>query len=313
MQIKSFDWFYNREKGKPCLVAGTAPTIENFPYKKFRGVYVTCGDGAIRLQNLFKADYWVSANSIFPVPEEHLEIINHYKDTVFIFADSVTYSGRPINLNFLHKNLKMKWFNFDQRHFNHSPCPDKIRKCCELLDIYPERDTIQEYIQKKFNRKSHYVGTGTVAVHALAFAILMGCSPIYLQGIELPLEAKDYIHWVNKEADLLMIKLKIDPSGLDLMVLMREVLKTLKDPTSWGRVSRKIAKKTFFPNLKLKTTDNKSGFFDDFKKTLVDFSYLVDLAHDNNIEVYNLSKTSSLNRIKNLPFKDPKHLYFSKL
>jgi hypothetical protein len=47
------------------------------------------------------------------------------------------------------------------------------------------RLTVQEELQKYTNYNQHYSTGDTVAVHAIAFAILMGCNPIYLTGIDL--------------------------------------------------------------------------------------------------------------------------------
>ena len=297
MQIKSYDWFVNREKNRACLVAATAPTILNFPYSKFKGVYITCGDGPIRLRNLFKADYWVTVNDEFPVPEKHLDIINSFKETVFIFSDSVTYSRRLINLEYLQNNLKVKWFAYDQRHFNQRPCKNRISSCCKLLNIYPGRLTIQEYIQKKFNRPDHYSSASTVAIHALAFAILLGCSPIYLQGIEIPVYANEYMHKKDFDADQLQ--------------LVKMQIKTLSNwekiirPKSWAAFTSSAIKRSL---VRLKLIKEKSPFFKDIPQILSDFGYLVDLANENGIEIINLSKTSTLNRIKNLKYLEPSNI-----
>ena len=217
LQIQSFDWFVDREKSKPCLVAGTAPTIKDFPYNTFIGVYVTCGDGPIRMKEYFKSDYWVNSNDVFPVPEEHLEIINSLVETVFIFADSVVYSRKQIDVEFLRNNLKVKWFSYDQRHFTGNKCIDNDLKCCELLRIYPDRITLQEFIQKKFNKDTHYSSASTVAIHALAFAIILGCSPIYLQGIEIPEYEDQYIHKKNNNVDKISNNLQNQNNRLDFL------------------------------------------------------------------------------------------------
>ena len=44
--------------------------------------------------------------------------------------------------------------------------------------------TIQEALQKAGKHISHYSTADTVAFHAIAFAILMGCNPIYLYVIK---------------------------------------------------------------------------------------------------------------------------------
>ena len=280
-QIVTYDWFVGRESGKPCLVAGTASSIINFPYSDFRGIYVTCGDGPLRMSNLFKADYWVNANDVFPVPEKHLDIINSYSDTVFVFADSVTYSTRKINLKFLRDSLNVSWFAYDQRHFNQQPCKDKYRYCCDLLEVYPGRITLQEYVQKKFNRLNHYSTASSVAIHALAFAILLGCTPIFLQGIEIPRYRDDYKYLSNPQ--------------LDNLAYYAEYGK-------WVTMGRR-----FGGNLlrKIGLKERNSAFAADLPQILSDFSYLIDLAHDNQIQIYNLSKTSTLNEIEELELIEP--------
>ena len=283
MQITSYEWFDGREKGRPCLVVGAAPTAADFPYTGFKGVFLTCGDTPQRLSRLFTPHYWVNANSWFPVPEDHLDIINGLKDTVFIFSDSATYSKRPLNIEFLRSGLKIKWFAYDQRHFKGLPCKDKNLKCCELLRIYPGRVTLQEFIQKKYGRAAHYSSASTVAIHTLAFAILLGCSPIYLQGIELPRYAKDYSYKFN--------------TSLDLVSFLSKTGNLLLRPKDWFSALRR--------RYAILCGRQVSAFFEDLPEILVDFQYLIDLANDNGIEVYNLSKTSTLNEIKGLRFKNP--------
>jgi hypothetical protein len=260
MQILSYDWFFDREKDKPCLVAGTAPTIVNFPYDKFQGVYLTCNDGPIRLKQFFKPDYWVTTTAIFPIPEKHLDIINSFSQTVYVFADSVTYSlpHLAIDLDFLKNNLTVDWFAYDQRHFGHQPCKPKAN-CCKLIDLYPERETVQEVVQKRYHVDHHYSSGATVAIQILAFAMLLGCNPIYLQGIEIPTYKHEYIHYGDE------------------------------------------------PNNSAK--DEKSVFFKNIPQILEDFRYLVTVACENEIEIYNLSRTSTLNQISNLKYKDPGSLY----
>jgi len=293
MEINSYDWFWQREKGRPCLVAGTAPSSSDFPYADFKGVYITCGDGPVRFKELFKADYWVNANNIFPIPEKHLETINSFPDTVFIFADTVTYCYKSANPEFLRKNLKVDWFAFDQRHFGGKPCGDIMLKCCKLLKLYPGRTTLQEYVQHKFNMPGHYSDGHTVAVHALAFAILMGCSPIYLQGVELPLYEEDYKYRESSAADLLS-----QPTYLE------RFWDVASHPGLWARRARRRLgelQETLFPE---DPVHKKSLFYKAIPYTLADFDYLVGVANANGQEIYNLSKTSTLKKISALKYLD---------
>lgn len=297
MQIESFDWFIDREKGKPCLVAGNAPTIMNFPYSEFNGVYIAMGDGPLRLNKYFKANYWVNANDEFPVPEEHLGIINKFDDTTFIFSDSVAYSiKRRINPDFLRKSLKVNWFSYDQRHFNAMPCKDKNLKCCKLLSIYPGRLTIQEFIQKRYETENHYSTASTVAIHALAFAIIMGCNPIYLQGIELPVMKRDYVYAKGTIIDFI--------SGT------KHYLNKWYKIFNPFAVFRSIRRFTIKLLIKIGLIEDKekSYFYNDLDQILSDFEYLVDLAKTNGMSVINLSNTSSLNNITGLKYMNPSEI-----
>lgn len=56
-------------------------------------------------------------------------------------------------------------------------------RCCVRIDN--ERLTIQEYLQKISDLEQHYGTADTVAFHAIAFAIIMGCNPIYISGMDL--------------------------------------------------------------------------------------------------------------------------------
>lgn len=298
-KIESFECFYNREKDKPCLVAGTAPTIKNFPFKTFNGIYITVGDGPIRFKKLFNPHYWVNSNNEYPVPEKHLKDINSFKKTVFIFADSVTYSYTKINPEFLDKNLKVKWFAYDQRHFNHSKCQIGNFACCELLKIYPDRITIQEYIQKKFNTEFHLTQGGTVSTYALAFAIIMGCNPIYIHGIEIPPNKKDYMYYSNFNFKCIKT----------LEYFKNFVLKVM-DSSNWLRFfKRKYYELFIITGRKQKKTNNeesqKSLFCDNIPMIIEDFEYLVNLAKKLKRDIYILSKTSTLNEIDSLEYKSP--------
>lgn len=296
MQIKSYNWFFDREKGRPCLVAGTAPTIENFPFNKFKGVYIACGDGPVRMSDLFKADYWINANSLYPIPGKHTKLINRFKDTVLIFSNTVYTSDEFIRPTLLRKILKVKWFAYEMlSSLNQSPGKDNRTKL----------PTIQEYIQQKFNMTTHYSAGDNMAIHMLAFAVLMGCTPIYLQGIEIPLKAEDYIHRPNKEADDFLVKIKQAPDGIYWSDIVRSIRLVACDPLTWPRVIRKALKRTILPNLQLKTEDCKSIYYDNIPGILADFRYLIDLAHIRGLTVINLSTTSTLNRITNLPCRDP--------
>ena len=60
---------------------------------------------------------------------------------------------------------------------------DLYGRCCK--DIEEGEPTIQEHLQSLTKCKKHYSTGDTVALHAIAFAILMGCNPIYISGMDL--------------------------------------------------------------------------------------------------------------------------------
>ena len=59
----------------------------------------------------------------------------------------------------------------------------KGSKCCHRVD--PLARTIQEELQEYSGYDKHYSTGHTVAVSALSIAVLMGCNPIYLTGVDL--------------------------------------------------------------------------------------------------------------------------------
>jgi len=271
MEIPNFEFFIDREKNKPCLVAGNARTIKNFPFKKFKGIYFLMNLGPQVLKKYATPHYWLSANYYFPVPNLHLKKINAFKDCVFIFSDTAVYPERHVyDYNFLKNNIKINWFAFDDRHFNHKKCSPP-RACCKLVDLYPERITIHEFIQQHFGLPERCPTGSTGVLFSLAFAILMGCSPIYLQGIELPIYTKNYRHF----------NIFHPQNARGLYLILRAYFK------EW------IYRKPHY-----------SPFFDHFHQTLVAFEYMVKLCRMRGIEIYNLSSTSALNRIKILPYLD---------
>lgn len=271
MEIPDFEFFVDREKNKPCLIGGTAPSIMKFPFDRFKGKYILAGEGPQILERLISPDYWVVANNVFPVPEEHKRVINRYKDSVFVFSDTVAYSKtNRYDRNLLKEIIKTQWFAFDERHFKGKKCTP-LRDCCKLVDLYPGRATLQEFVERHFGVKDIWHGSGTAAIYSLMFAVIMGCSPIYLQGIELPIYAKDYLYSNTSP---------------------KQAIKNLCS-RSKAYLKGKIYGEPVYAH-----------FYYCMKETLATFEGMVNICHKRGIEIYNLSPTSSLNMIKALPYLD---------
>jgi hypothetical protein len=56
-------------------------------------------------------------------------------------------------------------------------------KCCERIN--PSEATLQEYLQKMSGHARHMGPGQTVTMFAVMFAVLMGCNPIYITGMDL--------------------------------------------------------------------------------------------------------------------------------
>ena len=111
MQYKYND-LVNIHKNIPALILGSSKNMINFPFDKFNGKIFSLGDAIIRGENFFHADYWIAANSEFPIPEIpfHLELINNYKNTKFFFSDTAAYNNLwTKSESFLNNNLKVDW------------------------------------------------------------------------------------------------------------------------------------------------------------------------------------------------------------
>ena len=107
----------------------------------------------------------------------------------------------------------------------------------------------------------------------------MGCKTIYIGGVEIPIYQKDYNHHGNNSL---------------INILMG---------TGGKRGINKYTIRQFFTvafNLKI-----KSVFYPDIPEILKDFEYLSNLCRHNDIDLYNLSETSSLKKIPNFKYMSP--------
>ena len=284
MKIENFDYFYNKDKGKKCLIIGGAPSIQNIDYKNFDGIIISMGDVPMRLQDECNIDYWINASSVFPKPDVDYDVINKFKNTILLFAHS---AADKLDYRVIRNKLKVTWFEYDQRHFEGRPCNDQIDyrfdwkeklECCNHIG----ETTIQEFLQEKYNTIEHYSTASTVAIHALSLAIILGCKTIYIGGVELPISQKDYNHHGNNS-----------------------LINILRGTEGKRGVNRYTIRQflTVAFNLKI-----KSVFYPNMPDILKDFEYLNNLCRYNNISLYNLSETSSLKKIPNFQYLNPNQI-----
>jgi hypothetical protein len=287
-----YSHFINLHQGQPTVIVGGSKGIERFPYKDFNGVVISMGDVPLRANNIFKTDYWVFANAhwIRPWLSRDADAIN-FINPKMIFVATNAFAFQPVELiknqiNESFKNIKTDLFYYDQRHFSGSPCAHGYAGCCSAYKLLGIKHTIQEVTKEFFNTEDLYSAGSTVAIQALSIAILMGCSPIYIIGVDIPLLQKDYTYFNSEEGDFLIEKFgSMGPFG-----------------DGYTKITLKSALKKFLPKSLVKTyksfflSQQQTDFKMPFETILSDFSYLgklVNLQHGAN-KIFNLNPNSAL-------------------
>jgi len=304
MKIDDYSYFINREVNRPCVLVGSGPSMGDFDYKRFEGVVVSVGDAIIRGASLFKADYWVSANSWFPIPEARggydLRIINEFSGTTFIYADSVAYSDLWENdESKLNDLLHVDWFCYDQRHHGGKLCSPP-RRCCGLASMRHGRKTIQEVVSELYGVTKKYSNGSTVAIHGLAFAMIMGCNPIYIQGIDIPSSIQPYPYYPSSRADEIMRYVENS--------IFRESFRSGRSPYHkylFHRMFPSYTKRSQLLYQFLKRSTR--SFLPDMSEIFSDFRYLSNIAAISGQDLYVLNESSSLHTLdimKYLPSGD---------
>jgi hypothetical protein len=178
----SFDDIRNKEKGKVGIVCGTGGSLKEYheefeklsKTEKDKYCFISCNEWHEKTN--LDVDYWVIANNVFTV-EKHFEEFNNHKSTL-IYADSVDVTDRE----FVEKNLTIDYLPYDQRHNKGIPCSKPLACCNHIIE---GRKTISEYLQHITGFEQTYGDCGTVAIHMLAIAVILGCNPIYISGVDM--------------------------------------------------------------------------------------------------------------------------------
>jgi hypothetical protein len=305
----NFSEIIKNKNNEPCVIVGPGPTMLDFPYKDFDGTIITIGDAALRGRDILVPDFWVCSNSHFPVPEinYHLDIINSFNETIFVFAESELYGLLwKKSDEYLNKNLKINWLMFDERHFNGKSCFPR-KQCCDLIKTRSGVHTIQELVSKIFKSKEVAKQGGTVFEYALCLSLILGCNPIYIQGVDLPiLENKKKIDYV-KVGDL-------GQEYLDRPEFEKELKAFYKKTSNDISIqSKKISKmKIVYLFLKINILINKiysyifgnkkKGFYESIDVILNNCKIYAKIAKENNIQIFNLSANSTLRKLENINF-----------
>jgi len=209
-------------KDKPCVITLHGPSLNL--HKEAVSKKQESGDAIrISVNNWFDyfttpPDYWVLSSSEHGFPIRNLfHIIREHNMPIF-YSDDGDFTPKEM----IHKELNSEWMVYDQRHWKGEDCMQILKsfkahckenknfsfkkygnneimwhpprcytmsghsldgKCCQQNN--PPRTTLQEYLMNLSGHDAHYSTGDTVAMHAIAFAIIMGCNPIYVSGLDL--------------------------------------------------------------------------------------------------------------------------------
>lgn len=228
----------NKHRNVPCVIAAHGPSLN---LNKEKIIQAQKQKKIIRFSvnnwwDYFEdnPDYWILSSTVFTM-ERYFNFLNEKKLTVF-YSDDGDFTSK----DFLEKNANFDWLVYDQRHWKKKNCIEILKdfkghylknknfdykeygnnmimwqpprhlsnfglaldgKCCSMN--IPARNTIQETLMQISGIDEHYSTGDTVAFHAIAFAIIMGCNPIYVSGMDLDY-SKGYANtaitdWKEKE------------------------------------------------------------------------------------------------------------------
>jgi len=169
-----------KHKNIPAVICGHGPSL-NFYKKKFvdlqnQGwIRYDCNDWFNFMS--IPPTYWLFASTVDTIKSQQ-DKITAYNSTI-LYADSVDLMDRDKVDNIL---VNTFYLPYDQRHFKGMPCGENIIGCCK--HIIPNRLTIQEELAK-YSKTDILYGGYNAGCHMIAFALVMGCNPIYVAGIEL--------------------------------------------------------------------------------------------------------------------------------
>ena len=189
-------------QNRPALVMGSSPTVKvvsNFP---FDGIRIGVGDMPVRAPEFGPYDYWVCANSYYPLPwnKKHRKDIEDSGARTLIASMSPLHSTDPERAKFdaLEEFFESD-FNvlYEQRHFHNATCnPQEI--CCDVSRRFELGKPIQELLgYLVLSENPVYSEGATVGLHGYALAVLLGANPIYISGIDLPTTTKKYRAYKN--------------------------------------------------------------------------------------------------------------------
>ena len=212
----------DRHREQPCVISGHGPSLNS---SKTRIAELQNNKELLRFSvnnwwDYFDTapDYWILSSSEHAFPMRILfEIINKAGCPIF-YSDDGDFTSKEL----IENQVKGEWLVYDQRHWEGKSCIEILKefknhyeenknfhftrfgnnetmwhpprcytnsghaldgRCC--AQNQPVRTTLQEYLRDLSGVDQHYSTGDTVSMHAIAFAIIMGCNPIYVTGLDL--------------------------------------------------------------------------------------------------------------------------------
>ena len=261
---------------KSALILGSAPSAKKVKSFNFEGLRIGVGDMPVRAPEFGPYDFWVTANSYYPLPwmPNDLDAMQRAARHTLLASMSVNTTSASIEeiRNAISIGVNLGFLTvYDQRHFLHKSCTPVKKACCVISENFVKSLSIQEELATLMESNTPAYGEGsTVSLHAFALAVLLHCNPIYIAGVELPTKKanyKSYRNWFRPNEKLV--------SKLRRLIVQASYVFSL-GATDFGLAGR----------------DN----------ILMDFQAIAKIAEKMDIKVFSLSKTSPLNNLNNIHY-----------
>lgn len=187
---------------RPALVMGSSPTVKLVSNFSFDGIRIGVGDMPVRAPEFGPYDYWVCANTYYPLPwiKKHRKDMRNSGARTLIASMCTLHSKErdSTKLDALEEFFESD-FNvlYEQRHFHNSKCSTQ-EICCVVSRRFDLGKPIQELLGNLvFSDDPAYSEGATVGLHGYALAVLLEANPIYIAGIDLPTTTKTYRAYKN--------------------------------------------------------------------------------------------------------------------
>jgi len=171
----------DRHRGHPAVCIGHGPSLNPFidrlqELDSNGYILVGCNEWYHIYDSAPR--YWCIANNVQRIDTD-LHVMNKHADkTTVVYADSVDWTDRK----WVSDNLLCDYLPYDQWHFGGQSCGNPA---CHHPHLIPTRLTIQEELQAYCGATVHYGGGSSVMVHCMALAVMLGCNPIHVIGVDL--------------------------------------------------------------------------------------------------------------------------------